>query len=242
MRERTGGRAGGKGAACQGSGGGDSSAAVFYSLPEAGATILGKARISRPRRKLGGLGWAGRVSRQAARAARPDSGSRPERGDSGRGQGARGRAPHSAPPTSGRPRPPSLPSPPAQGQSGRGGGPPRLRLRGEAGRHLAGQEVPQGASLEPLWDVVGKKMGLSGFSSRAEPAHLGVYSSEAGGHRYSVVASGFAKARVWRLRPQPLPSAPGACRTVGETGLDPCRLSASRGHLLRPMPSTCWPA
>ncbi|XP_045417515.1 uncharacterized protein LOC123645058 [Lemur catta] len=47
----------------------------------------------------GRTGWAGRVSRQAARATRPGEGSRQGSGDVGRGGGARGRVLRSAPPS-----------------------------------------------------------------------------------------------------------------------------------------------
>lgn len=60
---------------------------------------LGKNADLAAAAQAGRTGWAGRVSQQAARAARSGESSGPGRRDVGRGRGARGRAQRCAPPS-----------------------------------------------------------------------------------------------------------------------------------------------
>ena len=66
--------------------------------PRAQRHHLGKNADLAAAAQAGRTAWAGRVSRQAARATRPGEGSRSGRTDAGRGRCARGTAPRSAPP------------------------------------------------------------------------------------------------------------------------------------------------
>lgn len=122
----------GRGAVRRGAGEGDSGSVVSCSHPEPRATILGKTRISRPRRKPGRL--AGRAEypgrQRACRGRRAST----QRAGRGRAAGGRRRA---------RPRPPRRPRPPpARRRRPRGG-----RWEGEVTRGPA--EARQG--LPPSW-------------------------------------------------------------------------------------------
>lgn len=78
---------------CRGSGEGDSSSVVSCSHPEPSATILGKNADLAAAAIAGRTGWAGRVSQQAARAARSGESSGQDAGTwGGAGMRAGGRS------------------------------------------------------------------------------------------------------------------------------------------------------